>query len=199
MSFNGWGISEFGDSNYGRYNDRETYHERSRGGGWDNRRNGGRGGGGRHSNYNSYDNSYGGGFWHEDRRRNRGGFSSGGGGGGNYFEDNGNELGSWHNSSFSGDRGGVGGSGYDNYGRSFDTLQLEPEDYNGIGEFQKNFYTPNNVVKRSFEDYERFKFEKEISLEPAEGPPPAITFNEVGFPGKIELLKSKCIMLIIGE
>lgn len=140
--------------------------------------------------YNRNSNSY-------DRRSSGGyanGMSNGGGygqryGGGGYGNDGYGGSTGWD--SYGGGGGGAYGGGYGGGGgygygeRDLNSVHLEAEDYSGVLDFQKNFYTEAvSVAGRSEEEVMRYRLEKQISVLPSNAPRPVQAFEEAGFPGE---------------
>lgn len=73
--------------------------------------------------------------------------------------------------------------------RDLNSVYLAEEDYSRAADFQKNFYLESPVVSaRSEEEVARYRYEKQITVEPANAPRPVQAFQEAGFPGGRSLL-----------
>jgi len=133
-----------------------------RGGGRDRGFGGGRGGGGDRRGGGGRGGSFG------------GGGRGGGGRGGGYGDRNGG-------GGYGGGRGGGGSRGYDNPGQSL--RQVQWSNYT-LSPFEKNFYHPHpNIANADPREVEKFRTEKEISIQRGSNIPPPITnFEEAGFP-----------------
>ncbi|GMH33579.1 hypothetical protein BSKO_01413 [Bryopsis sp. KO-2023] len=178
----GWN-SQYDSSN--RYADSQSYGQRnSHGGGGGGGGYGGKGG----SNGWSGNDGYGGNGGYNNGYGENNGWGNGGGGYDSYG-GGGYGGGGWNN-------GGYGGGGYGGYGgqggqggygeRDLNDVQLQAEDYSGISDFQKNFYQEHpTVTSRSEEEVARFRFERQIAVEPPNAPRPIQSFEEVGFPDYI--------------
>ncbi|CAD7697955.1 unnamed protein product [Ostreobium quekettii] len=110
---------------------------------------------------------------------NGGGGYSGGGGGGYGYGGNG------YNGGWS---GGWGGPGYGDAYRDLNSVQLPSQDFGGVAEFVKDFYTETVVAPGAMgpEEARRYLEERDIHLQGEGLPPPITRFDGANWPDHVK-------------